>query len=121
MRIDHARDLCNSKRALLALLKRNVSPSAALDKLHEHVVESDGSRAALDRLARELGVSRPEVLRRGMEMLARHRPPSFHDVFDALVGTFSSPSAPTDLAERHDDHAPDDLERRSSRFRRRFS
>ena len=78
-------------------------------------------RAALDRLARELGVSRAEVLRRGMEMLARHRPRSFHDVFDALVGTFSSPSAPTDLAERHDDHAPDDLERRSSRFRRRSS
>src|SRR5436190_18423887 len=78
-------------------------------------------RGALDRLARELRVSHADVLRRGIDALGHQRARSFHDVFDALVGTFSSPSAPTDLAERHDDHAPDDLERRSSRFRRRSS
>ncbi len=41
MRIDHARDLCNSKRALLtpALLKRNVFVPAALDESHKDVIE----------------------------------------------------------------------------------
>jgi len=78
-------------------------------------------RATLDRLARELGVSRAEALRRGIEVLETQRARSFHQVFDALVGAFSSPSAPTDLAERHDEHAADDAEPRSSRSRRRSS
>lgn len=76
-------------------------------------------RATLERLARELGVSRAEVLRRGVEALARQRNRSFHHAFDTLVGAFSNPRAPTDLAERHDDYAADDIERPNPRSQRR--
>ena len=78
-------------------------------------------RGALDQLAQELGVSRAEVLRRGIDALGRQRARSFHDVFDELVGAFEQPGAPADLAERHDDYAADDVERRSNRSRRRSS
>ena len=78
-------------------------------------------RGALDELAQELGVSRAEVLRLGIDALARQRARSFHNVFDALVGAFEKPGAPTDLAERHDDYAADHVERRSGRSQRRSS
>ncbi len=78
-------------------------------------------RGALDRLARELRVSRADVLRRGIDALGHQRARSFHDVFDALVGAFEKPGAPTDLAERHDDYAADHVERRSGRSQRRSS
>ncbi len=80
-----------------------------------------GERAALDRLARTGGVSRAEVLRRGLELLARHEGNAFHDAMDALVGVLSGPRVPRDLAERHDEHLARDVTTRMARFRRRSS
>jgi len=64
---------------------------------------------------------RAEVLRLGIDALARQRARSFHNVFDALVGAFEKPSAPADLAERHDAYAADEVRRRSRRSQRRSS
>jgi len=75
-------------------------------------------RSTLDRLAQELGVSRAEVLRRGIETLGSQRARSFYDAFEPLLGACSSPEAPTDLADRHDDYAADDVARASTRSRR---
>ena len=43
-----------------------------------------GERATLDRLARELDVSRAEVLRRGLETLQRRRARTIYDVLDEV-------------------------------------
>ena len=67
-------------------------------------------RGALDALARELGVSRAEVLRRGIEALAGQRARSFFSALDPLIGAFSEPDAPPDLAERHDEYLAEDTE-----------
>ena len=75
-------------------------------------------RAALDRLARELGVSRAEVLRRGLGAIAGGQGQSFYAAFDALIGAFSNPDAPVDLAEQHDEYLAQDLEERIARFLR---
>lgn len=68
-----------------------------------------GERARLDRLARSLGVSRAEVLRRGLEALAGGRATGY-DPMDALVGALDAPGTPTDLAARHDDALADATE-----------
>jgi len=80
-------------------------------------------RARLDRLAREMGASRAEVLRRGLEALSAGPGPSDYDPLDDLVGAADAPDAPTDLAERHDEYFIEDLEREwhTPRRRRRSS
>jgi hypothetical protein len=98
-----------------------VPPRAKRVREPIQVYLTGAERTTLDRLARELGVSRAEVLRRGIEMLGSQRARSFHEVFDTLVGALSVPGAATDLAERHDDHAADDADQRTSRSRRRSS
>ena len=78
-------------------------------------------RATLDRLAREMGVSRAEVLRRGLLAVARSDSHSLYDAFDRLIGIVDDRATPTDLAERHDEHLALDREARMARFRRRSS
>ena len=78
-------------------------------------------RAALDHMARELGVSRAEVLRRGLKVIGAQGARSFHSAFDALVGAVSSLDTPDDLAERHDDYLADDRKRQRGKSRRRSS
>lgn len=78
-------------------------------------------RARLDRLARELGVSRAEVLRRGLDSLERRETQSFYQAFAPLVGAFRNAEAPGDLAERHDEYLAADLEARTAAFLRRSS
>lgn len=78
-------------------------------------------RAALDRLARELGVSRAEVLRRGLLAIAKTEAQSLYDAFDRLIGVVSDADVPADLAEQHDEYLAQDIEARSGRFRRRSS
>ncbi len=68
-------------------------------------------RAVLDRLARELGVSRAEVLRRGLVGLTGGRESSDYDPLDDLVGAFDERRAPKDLAERHDEYLARDAGR----------
>jgi hypothetical protein len=80
---------------------------------------STRERATLDRLAREMGLSRAEVLRRGLEALAA-RGGADYDPMDALVGAMDAPDAPRDLAENHDRYLVEDLER-EWRGRRRSS
>ena len=78
-------------------------------------------RARHERLARDLGNSRAEVLRRGLQSLERGEASSLYDALEPLVGAFSNPRAPTDLAERHDDYLAADLQARAARSRRRSS
>lgn len=67
-------------------------------------------RGRLDRLARDLGLSRAEVLRRGLESLERHEAKSFYEAFEPLIGAFDNPDAPTDLSVNHDEYLAQDLE-----------
>jgi len=69
-------------------------------------------RSRLDRLARELGVSRAEVLRRGLDALGGGGQMGDAHPMDDLVGAFDNPEAPTDLAEGHDQYLAEDLERK---------
>ena len=82
---------------------------------------TSAERAGLDRVALELGVSRAEVLRRGLEAMAEGRGRSFYAAFEALIGTERAPDAPTNLAEQHDEYLAQDLEKRSRRSRSRSS
>lgn len=78
-------------------------------------------RAALDRLARELGVSRAEVLRRGLEALGEPSRSPDYDPLDELIGAFDTPGAPADLAEQHDKYLVEDIEAEWHRRKRRRS
>ncbi len=80
-----------------------------------------GERAMLDRLAREMDVSRAEVLRRGLASLAGAVRGADYDPLDAIVGAFDNPHAPRDLAENHDKYIVEDLEREWHKPRRRRS
>lgn len=78
-------------------------------------------RARLDRLARELGTSRAEVLRRGLDALTGTGTAQDYDPLDDLIGAFDAPGAPTDLAEQHDKYLVEDLEAEWHRPKRRRS
>lgn len=78
-------------------------------------------RAKLDRLARDLGISRAEALRRGLDALADRQGESFYDVFDRLIGSIDRPDIPPDLAARHDEYIARDIEQRKGPSRRRSS
>lgn len=62
-------------------------------------------RGLLDRLARETGLSRAEILRRGLKSFAaEHRGPSpMLEFMESLKGA----DFPPDMAERHDDYLAD--------------
>ncbi|MBI4421879.1 MAG: ribbon-helix-helix protein, CopG family [Gemmatimonadetes bacterium] len=75
-------------------------------------------RAKLDRLAAELGISRAEALRRGLDALATKRSQSFYDAFDAYLRTIPDFDSPPDLAEKHDEYLARDMEERMTRYRR---
>jgi len=68
---------------------------------------SVGERSTLDRLAREMGLSRAEVLRRGLMALAA----GAGDPMDAFVAGFDASGGPRDLAEGHDRYLAEDVER----------
>jgi len=74
-------------------------------------------RHQLDLLARELDVSRGEVVRRGLEALRRSTPKSFYEAFEPLIGSMSGRDLPADLSENHDKYLADALEARWSRGR----
>jgi hypothetical protein len=65
-------------------------------------------RALLERVARETGLARTELLRRGLWQLASRgladTPPSSGTAFDYLVQTASEQDTPPDLAEHADDY-----------------
>ncbi len=64
-------------------------------------------RELLEQVAAKAGLSKAEVLRRGLRRIAEHvlteRPPG--SSFEALLGALGDdPSIPEDLAARHDDY-----------------
>ncbi len=67
---------------------------------------AEDERTLLDRLAAESGVSRAEVLRRGIKALARAQEPwersPVLEFMRELQGR--SDALPSDVAERHDDY-----------------
>ena len=77
-------------------------------------------RAALDRLAKELDVSRAEVLRRGLQAVAEAQARSVYDAVERVIG-LDLPRNPVDLAERHDDYLAPRAARRRKPSRRRRS
>lgn len=60
-------------------------------------------RALLDRLAEETGVSRAEVLRRGIRSFAAEQAGGSSPFFNFLL-SLQGDDWPADLAERHDDY-----------------
>ncbi len=77
-------------------------PSSVREPIQVYLTRRE--RAALERLARQMGVSRSEVLRRGLSALATGAVEIGHDPMDAMVGAFDQTAAPSDLAEGHDRH-----------------
>jgi hypothetical protein len=77
-------------------------------------------RAQLDRLAKALGVSRAEVLRRGLQAVADAEGRSVYDAVEAMIG-LDFPGAPADLAVRHDRHLEKKVSERRTPSRRRRS
>lgn len=77
-------------------------------------------RDLLERVARAKGLSRAEVLRRGLRSLAvealTERPPG--SSFEYLIGCFGDdPSIPTDLSVRHDEYLVQAYEEHARRSR----
>jgi hypothetical protein len=60
-------------------------------------------RALLDRLAQEAGLSRAEVLRRGLRSFAAENARGKSPLFDFLM-SMRGDDWPADIAERHDDY-----------------
>jgi hypothetical protein len=82
----------------------------------------DGAeRSVLDRLARDLAVSRAEVLRRGLDLLQRQQRVSLYEGLEPLIGAFGTSETPVDLAERHDDYLGRPVEKKAAPSRRRSS
>lgn len=84
--------------------------SRVREPIQVYLDETD--RVLLEDVVRRTGLARAEILRRGLravarEALAERRPGSS---LDFLIG--SLPDAPSDLAERHDEHLTQALEER---------
>ena len=60
-------------------------------------------RALLDRLAKEQGLSRAEVLRRGIRSFAAHESGARSPMLE-FMKSITGDDWPPDLAERHDDY-----------------
>lgn len=82
---------------------------------------TEPERQVLDELAHRQGVSRAEVLRRGLEALARDQQPTFYEAMDKLIGVLQGTDTPPDLAERHDEYLAQDIEAKRIPLRRRSS
>lgn len=75
-------------------------------------------RSQLDVLAKELEVSRGEVLRRGLEALRKSTPKSFYEAFEPLIGSMNAPDLPTDLSRNFKKYYVDALEKKWKHGRR---
>ena len=62
-----------------------------------------GERETLDRLARQAGISRAEVLRRGLKSFAAEQQAGDSPMLK-LIDELASADLPADLARRHDDY-----------------
>jgi hypothetical protein len=83
-------------------MARKRKPDRVREPVQVYLDQQD--RALLESLARETGLSRAELIRRGLRRLAgdelTQRRPGWS--LDILIGTI--PEGPKDLAARHDDY-----------------
>ena len=83
-------------------MPKNRRPSRVREPVQVYLDQQD--RALLESLARETGLSRAELIRRGLRRLAgdelTERRPGWS--LDVLIGAI--PDGPPDLAARHDDY-----------------
>ena len=92
------------------------SPRRVREPVQAYLDEAD--RALLEQVAQRTGLSRAEVLRRGLRAFAQQalteRKPGWS--FEYLIGAFGDdPSLPTDLSERHDDYIHEALQEELNR------
>ncbi|HEX9165481.1 MAG TPA: CopG family transcriptional regulator [Gemmatimonadales bacterium] len=83
-------------------------PKRVREPLQVYLAEEE--RRLLDRLAREAGVSRAEILRRGIAAVARESEPWDASPVLSFVRRVGSQAGdlPPDVASRHDDYLADE-------------
>lgn len=89
----------------MARPKRNKDSRAVREPLQVYLDRDD--RAMLDRLAKETGLSRAEVLRRGIRSFAAEHAPETSPMLQFLqrIAAAQWPAGmPGDIGERHDDY-----------------
>jgi len=79
-----------------------------------------GERAALDRLARDLDVSRAEVLRRGLEALRAQRQETIYDWLDRVRRLAVEEPVPPEPGS-FEEFLEEELKRKGDEFRRKYS
>jgi hypothetical protein len=86
-------------------------PGKVREPIQVYLAEEE--RRLLDRLARESGVSRAEILRRGIAAVAREQEPWEASPVLGFVRRVAAevPDLPPDAAARHDDHLADEARR----------
>ena len=99
-------------------MPRSPSPRRVREPVQAYLDEAD--RALLEQVADRTGLSRAEVLRRGLRAFAQQalteRPPGWS--FESLIGALGDdPSLPPDLSERHDEYLAQALEDELDRSR----
>jgi hypothetical protein len=85
------------------MTKRTKRPGKVREPLQVYL-DSD-ERRLLDRLARETGLSRAEILRRGLKSFAAER--RGKSPMLEFLESMRDAELPSDLAERHDDYLRD--------------
>ena len=99
-------------------MSRSRSSRRVREPVQAYLDEVD--RALLEQVADRTGLSRAEILRRGLRAFAQQtlteRPPGWS--FESLIGVLGDdPSIPTDLSERHDEYLAQALEDEINRSR----
>ena len=101
-------------------MARAKKPAAVREPIQVYL--DRGERADLDRLARELGVSRAEVLRRGIEEIKRKRSKSIYDLIEEWAAAgYEFKDAPANLSERLDEEAARIRDEKAAEFFRKYS
>ncbi len=89
-------------------MSRSRSSRRVREPVQAYLDEVD--RALLEQVAHRTGLSRAEILRRGLRAFAWS--------FESLIGVLGDdPSIPTDLSERHDEYLAQALEDEINRSR----
>jgi hypothetical protein len=84
---------------------RKKKPAAVREPIQVYLDTTE--RRQLDQLAKQLDVSRAEVLRRGLDALRTQKPQTIYEAFEPLIGSIDDPDGPTDMAENHDKYLAD--------------
>lgn len=77
-----------------------------------------GERRQLEQLAKQMDVSRAEVLRRGLAAIRREATPGVYARFGPLIGSMDDPSVPADASSHFKQHYADLLDDKWKRGKR---